>query len=471
MSEKPPIPAELWEQVPPAAQAALLAVFGILEQRVAELEQRVAELSHQLNQNSTNSSRPPSSDGPEVKRAPPKPRGQRPSGAQPGHPRQTRPLLPPDQAQELRPPSCRRCGQPLAGDDPQPLRHQVLEIPPLRPHVTEYRLHRLSCPCCQTRTCATLPDEVDGCHGPRLQAVTALLTGAYRLSKREAAQLLQDLLGVPLACGTVCDLEQQTSAALEPVVAEATQHARTQPANVDETSWREARQKAWLWVAVTGYLTIYQIRGTRGHQELEKLLGLGYQPVLTSDRFKAYEPVPLSRRQVCWAHLRRDFQAMIDRGQRELGQKLLGLSDEMFGDWHRVRDGTLGRGLFRGRVCDWRLDLRRLLERGQACGCAKTAATCRELLRLEEALWAFAYHEGVEPTNNAAERALRHAVRWRKSSYGTASAAGSRFVESILTVVESCRQQGRNVLAFLTDCCCAARTQAAAPSLVPQATN
>ena len=475
MSVQPPIPAELWDQIPPAVQAALLGVFAALEQRIAQLEEQNQQLRHQvrdlreqLNQNSTNSSRPPSTDGPAFKRPPPKPKGQRPSGGQHGHPRQMRPLLPANETHDLRPGACRRCGHALRGDDPQPLRHQVLEIPPVAPHVTEYRLHRLPCPCCQTSTCATLPAHVHGCQGPRLQAATAVLTGEYRLSKRDASQLLEDFYGVPVACGTVCDLEQQTTQALQPTVAEATEHVRGQAANVDETSWRQARQKAWLWVAATTYLTIYQIHGTRGHKELVELLGEGYGEVVTSDRWSAYKPLPLHQRQLCWAHLRRDFQAMIDRGQQKLGRKLLRLSDEMFDCWHRVRDGTMSRKRFRGRVSVWRMQLRALLQRGQGCACAQTAATCRELLELEPALWTFAFRRGVEPTNNAAERAVRHAVRWRKTSYGTASAAGSRFVESILTVVESCRQQGRNVLDFLTRCCEAWRNQTAPPSLLPQ---
>lgn len=478
MSVEPPIPAALWEQIPPAAQAALLAVFAALTQRIAQLEQQnqqltqeVRQLRQQLNQNSTNSSRPPSSDGPAFKRPPPKPKGQRPSGGQPGHPKQIRPLLPPDQTHELRPTSCRRCGQTLTGDDPQPLQHQVLEIPPLRPHVTEYRLHRLLCPCCQLSTCAALPEEVQGGQGPRLQAAVAVLTGEFRLSKRDASQLLEDLFNIPVACGTVCDLEQQTTQALAPVVAQAIKQVRGQATNVDETSWRQGGQKAWLWVAVGSYLTIYQICGHRGRKELDCLLGKDYDQIVTSDRWSAYKGLPLSRRQVCWAHLRRDFQAMIDRGQQELGRKLLRLSDEMFDCWHRVRDGTMTRRSFRCRVVAWRVELELWLKRGQAGPCAQTAATCRELLALEPALWTFAEHEGIEPTNNAAERALRHAVRWRKTSYGTASASGSRFVESILTVVESCRQQGRNVLDFLTACCEAARKQLAPPSLVPQLNN
>jgi transposase len=254
-------------------------------------------------------------------------------------------------------------------------------------------------------------------------------------------------------------------------VAELKEYARTQPANVDETSWREERHKAWLWVSVTTYLTVYQITAKRGAKELLALLGADYQQVLTSDRFKAYEGVPLSRRQACWAHLRRDFQAMIDRANEgsSLGEELLFHSEVLFELWYKVRDGTRTRAWLRRQVEGWlRAEVRLLLERGAACACVKTAGTCREILRVEETLWTFARQAGVEPTNNAAERALRHAVLWRKMSHGTDSAEGSRYVANILSVVETCRQQGRKVLEFLTACCEAASAKEPMPSLLPQ---
>lgn len=191
----------------------------------------------------------------------------------------------------------------------------------------------------------------------------------------------------------------------------------------------------------------------------------GYVPASWDDTH-----LPAGRRQVCWAHLRRDFQAMIDRANAgsKVGEDLLLHADILLGQWKRVRDGTLTRAGFRSRYAPWvRAEVRSLLDRGAASGCARTAGTCREILAVETSLWTFAAAPGVEPTNNAAERALRHAVCWRKTSYGTDSEAGSRFAERVLTVVATCRQQGRDVLGFLMDTIQAARTGTASPSLVP----
>ena len=472
MTPRPPIPAVLWDQVPPAAQAALGALIQHYEQRLQDLQQQIDELRQRLDQNSTNSSRPPSTDPPSVKRQPPRTPSGRPAGGQLGHPRQVRPLLPPDATLACKPVSCRRCQQVLQGEDPTPLRHQVLELPRFKPTVTEYQLHRLACPRCGTTTCAALPAGVPrGGQGPRLQATVALLTGAYRLSKRQVEQLLADLLDVPLCPGQVCALEQQTGAALAPVVAELKQELRRHDVNMDETSWREGKRRPWLWVAVTAYLTVYHLVASRGADVVAALLGAGYRGVLTSDRFKAYNGIALPQRQACWAHLRRDFQAMIDRGgvSAGIGADLLLHADILFELWYKVRDGTRSRAWLRRHVAGWlRDEFRLLLQRGGACRCAKTAGTCAEILKVEETLWTFSRVEGVEPTNNAAERALRHAVLWRSVSHGTRSAAGAQYVANILSVVETCRQQGRQVLDYLTACCQAVLDQSPAPSLLPQ---
>jgi transposase len=475
MEFTPPITRELWDLIPPAPQAAVLAVLHQSRQRITALEARVRELEQQLGQNSTNSSKPPSSDGPQVKRRPPQPPSGRAPGGQEGHPRQQRPLLPPTDTHPCKPGACRRCGRALQGDDPQPLRYQVLEVPPIQPQVIEYQLHRLACPSCGITSCGTLPEGAPrGGQGPRLQALLAVLSGAYRLSKRQVEQLLQDVYALPVCAGQVCAVEQQLAAVLQPVVDEAREHVRTQPANVDETGWREQGHRAWLWVAVTTYLTVYQITAKRGAKELEQLLGSDYHQVLTSDRLSTYGVVAVERRQVCWAHLRRDFQAMIDRENEgsPIGEELLFNADMLFDLWYKVRDGTRTRRWLRRHIDGWlRAEVRALLEEGACCGCAQTEGTCRTILEVEAALWTFARAEGVEPTNNAAERALRHAVLWRKLSHGTHSAAGSRFVANILSVVESCRQQGRNVLEFLTACTQAALDKAQPPSLLPQANS
>jgi transposase len=348
----------------------------------------------------------------------------------------------------------------------------VLELPPIKPLVTEYQLHRLACPRCGTSTCGTLPGGVPtGQQGPRLQGVLAVLTGAYRLSKDQAATLCDDLFGIPICSGTVCELEQQTAAALAPVVEQLREHVKTEHANVDETGWREEGKRAWLWVAVAGLVTVFHIARSRGGAVARSLLGPGWHWVVTSDRYSAYTWLALRRRQLCWAHLRRDFQAMVDRANKgsRIGQELLLFSDDVFHWWYRVRDGTLCRRSMRTYIAEQRPWLRDLLQEGSVCGCARTEGLCRELLKLEPALWTFLRVEGVEPTNNAAERALRHAVLWRKSSYGTSSAKGSRYVASILTVVATCRQQGRNVLEFVTSCCQARLQSQTAPSLLPTA--
>jgi transposase len=453
----PSLPVDLFDALPPVVQAY-----------IRYLEARLTDLEGRLNRNSSNSSNPPSSDPPHVKPAPPRsPTGKR-RGGQPGHPKRSRPDLPPDAIVELRPETCDRCRHPLAGADPAPLRHQVVELPPIRPHVTEYRRHRLACPRCGRVACPALPPEARGGYGPRVQAVCALLSGAYRIGKRGVARLCGDLFGVPISPAAVCDLHRKTAAALEPVVREAQAHVARKPANVDETGWREGGKQGWLWVAVTASLTVFLIRLSRGRKVLAELIGEA-PGVLTTDRYPAYDHLAPNERQVCWAHLRRDFQAMIDRRNAgsEVGEALLVHADILLRQWKRVRDGTLTRGGFRRRYLHWlRAEVRTLLAIGAEGGCAKTAAVCRELAAIEPALYTFAAVEGVEPTNNAAERALRHAVCWRKMSYGTDSPSGSRFVERLLTVVATCRQQGRDALGYLTEACRAALTGAAPPALL-----
>jgi transposase len=465
MTRPPSISADLWSTFPPAARAIIAAQ----QEQIARLEARVADLEARLNRTSANSSRPPSSDPPHAKPAPPRtPSGKR-RGGQPGHPKAERRLLPPDVVVPLRPARCRRCSHRLTGDDPAPLAHQVHEVPAVRPHVTEYRRHRLACPGCGAITCAPLPAAAADGYGPRAQAVCALLAGVCRLGKRATARVMGDLFGLPISPAAVCDLQRKTAAALEPAHAAAVDYARTRPANVDETGWREGRTRAWLWAAVTATVTAFLIRPTRGRAAFDDLVGPA-PPVLTTDRYGVYAHLPADRRQVCWAHLRRDFQAMIDRRTvgSPVGEDLLAHADILLGHWGRVRDGTLTRAGFRARYASWlRAEVRDRLASGAACGCAKTAGTCREILAVEASLWTFASAPGVEPTNNAAERAVRHAVCWRKTSYGTDSASGSRFVERVLTVVATCRQQGRNVLGFLADAVQAARIGGTPPSLVP----
>jgi transposase len=469
MTDPPPLPQALWETLPPEAQAAVSALVQSLERRIAELEQ-------QLNQNSTNSSKPPSSDPPALKRRPPTSPSGKKRGGQSGHRHHPRALVPPEQLRqviECRPPRCRWCGDDLHGDDPAPLRHQVAEVPPMQPVVDEYRLHRLKCPRCGTSTCATVPPGVPtGAFGPRLRAILSVLAGAYRLGKRPIRRLADDLLGLSLSTGMICRLERQGAAELEAPVEELRQHVRNAAsAHSDETSWKQGRDKAWLWVAVTKLVTVFTIATSRGAEVAKGLLGTAARKVVICDRLKSYGWI--RRRQFCWAHLRRDFQAMIDRGSEsaEVGRRLLEHSDRLFDWWHRVRDGTMARATLRSHVAIMRFAFRDDLRRGVACGYAKTAGTCRELLAGETHLWTFVRVEGVEPTNNDAERALRHGVIYRKLSGGTDGESGSRFVERMLTVVATCRQQDINVLDYLTRCYQAHLDGQPAPSLLPSASS
>jgi transposase len=281
---------------------------------------------------------------------------------------------------------------------------------------------------------------------------------------------MADLFGIAMSLGTIPHLEQATVQAVAAPVADAQAYVRAQPtAHLDETGWREGRMRAWLWVAVTAWVTVFVVRLSRGAKVAQELLGERFCGILVTDRWSAYTWYPTRWRQVCWAHLLRDFEAMIERGGRSqaIGEALREQARQMFHWWHRVRDGTLTHAQFRVLMRPLRRQVARLLKAGQTCGVPKTEAVCREISKLYEALWTFVRVAGVEPTNNAAERAIRPGVLWRKGSFGTQSAEGSRFVEAMMTVVATLRQQHRNVLAYLTDACQAAYTGEPAPSLLP----
>jgi transposase len=465
MNRPDSIPQHVWDGFSDEARAVVSALVEGFERRIAELEARI-------NQNSTNSSKPPSTDPIGVKRKPPEPPSKKLRGGQRGHPRRMRALVPPERVASLtdcKPTRCRRCGHLLSGEDAEPRRHQVAELPPIEPEVHEYRLYRLCCPHCQTVSCGALPEGVPRtAFGPRLHAALSVLTGAYRLSKRQVAQLCSDLLGLTISLGMVAKLERITADVLEYPVAELAHQVKTAgAANIDETGWRENGHKAWLWVVVTSLGIVFRIARSRAGAVAQDLLGEEPKPIVISDRFPGYEWIKLKSRQVCWAHLRRDMQAMIDRNGdgAEVGRRLLWQSNKLFESWHKVRDGTIQRSTFLQAVAWLRPMVRSTLESGAGCACPKTATTCAELLRLWDCLWTFTRVAGVEPTNNAAERALRHAVIWRRISGGTDSEVGSRFVERMLSAVATCRQHDRGVLDYLTRCHRARLLGLAAPSL------
>ena len=300
--------------------------------------------------------------------------------------------------------------------------------------------------------------------------MVALYTGSYRLSKRTTQQMMGEVFGVPMSVGTISPLEQATTAAVAAPVEEAHTYVHEQAvAHLDETSWRQGGKRAWLWVAVTSWVTVFVVRMSRGGHVARELLGEQFAGILVTDRYSAYNWYPVRWRQVCWAHLLRDFEAMRGRGggSEEIGDALLAQAHQMCSWWHRVREGTLQRSSFRSYMSPLRREVERLLEAGSRCGVPKTAGTCQDILKRREALWTFVQVEGVEPTNNTAERSIRPGVLWRKGSFGTQSAEGSRFVESMMTVVATLKQQQRNVLEYLTAACEAALRGEEAPSLLP----
>lgn len=476
MSPEPPLPQTLEEAhvLVRWLWAELLAVRA----EVAGLQTRVQELEARLGQNSSNSSRPPATDPPSTPKRPPAPPTGRRRGAQPGPVAHQRSVVPTDQVDVVVahwPQRCRRCAAPLAPEQApvvgEPVRHQVTELPPVRAHVTEHRLYHLRCPDCGTTTCATLPTDVPpGAFGPRLQATVAVLSGRYRLSRREVAGVCTDVLGAPLAVGSVDRLCQATAEALAAPVAElAAAVQQASAAHADETSWRQAGQRCWLWVVVTAIATVFTIAPSRGRGVIQGLLGAAFAGYLITDRWSAYTWLSPERRQVCWAHLRRDFQALVDLGgaARPIGEAGLALIARLFDAWYAGRDEPAPRPRLAAETAPLREQFHALLEQGQRSGHYKAIGLCESLLKLEPALWTFLRVAGVEPTNNAAEQALRPAVLWRKGSFGTQSAGGNAFVVRLLSVAATCKQQQRSLLDYLTAVCTAAHAGQPLPSLLP----
>jgi len=425
-----------------------------LSKRVARLEREIEELKALVRRNSRNSNRPPSSDPPWLK----PPSGTGPStrsrGGQPGHEKSEREVLPPDAVECCKPPACAGCGAALSGKDHAPSRHQVTEIPAARASVVEYELHTLKCRACGHKTRANLPEGVPrGSFGPRLQSMVVLLSGVYRVSRRNVQQLLADAFGVEMSLGAISNIEGVAAEMLEAPHQETLQAIRR--AGVvysDETGWREANESAWLWTANAEGLSAFVIRPSRGSDVAKELLGEDFDGAHVSDRYSGYDWINIEQRQVCWAHLIRDFRKIAESGGTavSIGDGLGQQAKKLFLLWHRVRDGTLMHPTFVRRAGRIRAQMQDLLELGARCDSLRAASLCRGIQRLESAMWTFVTHDGVEPTNNTAERALRSGVIWRKTSFGTQSPRGSRFVERILTCVATLRQRGRNVLDYLT---------------------
>jgi transposase len=482
----PGIRPEDWAATPLAMRQFLGAVLTVvtlqqqqiaqLQQENADLRQRVSDLDARLNQHSQNSSKPPSSDPPA---APPRParvpRGRK-AGAQPGHPRHERSDPAPDQITDVRehyPDACPTCQIPLAEvrrDACAVQTQYVWELPIVRPDVTAHHYHTICCPGCGDLISAKRPADVPpGAFGPRTAAAVSILRGDYHLSDRDLPRLLHDFFGLPISLGSVVGLQQTGSAALEGVYAAVHTAVQQQDrCNIDETSWKEAGNPRWLWTMVTAIATMFCVAASRNGPALRHLLGTAYRGIVGSDRHKPYLALNPTWHQLCWAHLIRNFQALVDRGGRVAvwGADFLEISRIVFRLWHLYREGTIDRATLQGAMAPIQTAMHLLLAQG-ARRCDAPEGMCQELLKHEDALWTFVREERVEPTNNAAEQALRGAVIWRKSCFGAHSAEGNRFVERILTVSATCRKQQRHLLTFVTEAIEAHWAGRPAPTLLP----
>lgn len=487
----PSITIQDWKATPNSVQTlveTLLAAVAEMQQMMAELhkqieeqqkqveqqQKRINQLEEQVGRNSRNSSQPPSSDRPDVKKPPPKAKGEQKRGGQPGHKGQGRQLKPAEEVTRFvvsKPSQCEECGTLLLGEDPQPNRHQVCELPPIEPEIIEYQAHTLTCLCCGHQNRARWPAEMPtGSFGPRVQGLLGYLSGRFSVSRRDVQEMMTSIFQVEISLGAVSAQEANLSAALAQPVHEAQSYVHQQAQiNTDETSWQKQTKRQWLWTAATELVTIFLIVATRGADGFKQLIGTEFEGIIGSDRWSAYNWLDASCRQLCWAHLLRDFQAFVDRKGESavIGQALLKQAAALFDLWHCARDGTLSRPDFQQAMRPIRREVEALLQVGTFVNHAKTAQTCANILKIAPALWSFVEHEGIEPTNNAAERALRRGVLWRKRSFGSQSDRGLRFTERILTTVTTLRQQQRNVLDFLTLACQAQHLGLPPPSLLP----
>ena len=464
-------------QPPPRPQTLeeAQALINVLWDTLGQMQARLLELEEQVRLTSRNSSKPPSSDGPATERRYPEPhRSGRRCGGQPGHPGVKRALVPLEEVDQVYPcwPAERcACGGEIKVADAPCERHQVFELPAIRPHVIEYQRYAGVCTGCGQRWEGALPAGVPrGQFGPGVLALMALLAGEYHLSTRQIQRLLHDVFHLDIGLGTVSQAQEPVSDALAVVVEEAQATVRQAPVvNVDETGHRQGRLRQWLWVAVSATQSVFRIDAHRNQAAAQALLGKDFAGIVGSDRYSAYGWVDPTHRQLCWAHLLRDFQRMAERPGRagEIGAELLAYGRGLFVIWHRWQDGLLSREQFEQFMGLLRQLVELTLTAGAHCGHPATEHTCQNLLELKEALWTFVDTPGVDPTNNAAERALRGPVIRRKLSFGTQSTRGNRFIERLSTVVATCRQHDRAVLAYLREAIEAFLFGRSAPPLVP----
>jgi transposase len=452
----------------------LLLLTARYEREIARLTERVARLEEELRKDSRNSSSPPSQDPPASRaerRAAARERAKqwakrdgekRKAGAQPGHKGSARKLLPEDQVDEIvehYPAACDGCGREFSEEERESSgrfgRHQVAELPPIVVIHREHRTHRLRCRCCGKRTTARLPPGVgDSPFGPDLQAAVVTMTTRNRVSRRDMSELARDLFGLPLSVGAVDKVCQRAAKALRGPHELLVQCVLSSPAiNVDETGWFTAHEGRTMWTATTPEAAIFRIAEDRHRDRLEELLGANFKGIVGSDRWWAYELIDPNCRQACWEHLKRDFAfhaAGALAEQKQFGEAGLALTKRLFEVWHAFGEHQ-GRERLAREMAPVQSELRELLEHAAR----KSTYTrfhrrfAKNLIKIWPALWTFLTVDGVTPTNNAAERALRGPVIHRKLSHGTQSTDGERFIERALSASVTCRLQTRSMFAYM----------------------
>lgn len=443
-----------------------------LEERIAQLEVRIQELERLLGMNSQNSSKPPSTDSPHKPRQGSGKKRRKKQGAQKGHESHLRELLPPEQVTkfiDLVPERC-TCGcEDLESCEEPPLRFQTIDLPQIKPHVTEYIQHMRKCKQCGNIVYHPLSDDIKrNIFGPGVLSVVSILTGMLNTSKRKAREVMNEVFGIPISLGGLSNCEARIAAALEAPYDEIADYVQQQErAHADESSWRRGnRIKGWVWTLCCTTAAVFMIHSSRGQKAARTLLGR-FSGVLNSDRWNGY-CFYKHVRQICWAHLKRDFKAISESkgGLGQIGKELYALAQKILKLRRRVRDGTLQWKTFQSRMILLEDDVERFLEKGAAYDGA-LGGKCRDILKHQAYLWAFVDDPNVEPTNNAAEQIIRQAVLWRKTSFGTQSKRGARYVERMLTVCATCRLQGRSIIAYMRNVCHCRLNNSPTPSLTP----
>jgi transposase len=432
-----------------------------LEARVARQDERIAQLERRLNRSSRNSSAPPSTDPPSaVQRRSADSSGRKPGGqlGHEGHGRELLPACAVDGVIEHWPARC-RCGYAFCAEEHRPVGEpavrQVEELPVLTVRVLEHRAHHLCCPECGEHTRAEFPQQVSGsAFGPRLQAALVSLSVRNRVSRRDVVELGEELFGARLSTGGLEAILTRASDALQEPYEDLRERVLAAGAlNADETGWRTAGERRALWGLFTGRHAFFQVASSR-HEDHAKALLEGTSAVVTSDRWWAYRSLPLCRRQLCWSHLKRDFASHAEglAAEKEFGEHGLALTREVFQAWSAFQDSNDRRELTL-TITSFKREYKPIIagyaeKRARNKRCRGMA---RNLLKAWPALWSFATHDGVTPTNNHAERGLRSAVIYRKLSLGTQSQQGERRIERLLSAHTTCRLQHRSLFAYLTD--------------------